>query len=301
MSACVESVCTSTMMPEAVEARGEEGARWTGARELARAVVERAWMALAGPREQKAPPIAHVHVESFYAAVEQAENARLKGKAVLVVGGGVVASASAEAAGRGAVAGMTVKAARKACPNAIVIPGDYARYAEYAGRVRRILETYAPGVEMAACGSFYLDFSEATLPFSAFEAKLRRMQAEILGQTGMSVSIGAGTSRMVAALAAREHRPCGLRVVGRGEEGEFLAPFGIERLRGIAKQHVAEMKEGGLRTIGELQRIPKGALVAAFGAAVGHRLWDVARGREVVDFGENADVAGGEVRCMVAA
>jgi len=150
--------------------------------------------------------------------------------------------------------------------------------------VREILETYAPAEEMIACGSFYLDFSDSTLPCSAFEAKLRRMQAEILGQTGLNAAIGAGTSRMVAALAAREHRPCGLRVVMRGDESTFLGAQPIEKMRGVGRKHIAALKESGLTTIGDLQRIPKGALVAAFGAGTGMRLWNQARGREAGDW-----------------
>jgi len=164
-----------------------------------------------------------------------------------------------------------------------VIPGNYARYVEYAARVQQILETFAPSVEMAACGSFYLDFSDSALPCSAFEMKLRRMQAEILGQTGLSAAVGAGSSRVVAALAAREHRPCGLRIVARGQEHEFLAPLPMGKMRGIGRDRVAILNESGFSTIGELQRIPKGALVAAFGARIGVRLWNLARGRETDD------------------
>ena len=230
------------------------------------------WARLASPREANAPAIVHVHAESFFAAVEQAENPRLRGRGVLVVGGEVVASASPEAASRGVVAGMTIRDARKTCPNAIVIPGEYARYAEYAERVRRILEEYCPSVEMTACGSFYLDFLDAPPPFSVFEAKLRRMQADILGQTGLSVAVGAGTSRLVAALAAREHRPCGLRIVARGEERAFLAPLPPEKLRGIGTGTISALRQGGIATLGELQRIPKPVLAASFGALVGHSL-----------------------------
>jgi len=231
-------------------------------------------------REAKIPPIVHVHVDSFYASVEQAENPCLRGKAVLVVGGGRVASASLEAQNRGAVAGMSIRDAVKACPGAIVVPGDYAGYAEFANRVRCILEAYGASVEMTACGSFYMDFSDSTLLYSKFEGRLRQMQAEILGQTGLSASVGAGASRMVASLAAREHRPCGLRIVSPGKEPQFLRPFPIEVLRGINCKYLRALTQGGLTTIGELQGIPKPALVAAFGAAVGHRIWDLARGQE---------------------
>jgi len=284
MNACVESVCPNTMIPESLETPVEAQVKPIGVHGEMRRWINRAWEAVAGPRELKAPPIAHVHVESFYAAVEQAQNPRLRGKAVLVLGGGVVASTSPEGQGRGVSAGMSVREALKACPTAIIVPGDYARYAEIAEQVRRILEKYDAAVEMKACGSFYLEFNCTALPFSQFGARLRQMQAEVLGETGLSASVGAGRSRIVAALAAREHRPCGLHVVALGAERDFLASFAIEKMQGIAAAHLSLLKQGGLKTVGELQRIPKAVLVTAFGAAIGQRMWNLVRGREAGDF-----------------
>ena len=281
MNACVESVCPRPILPEPLAPPVSAQGWRMPMREATRAWLGKLWLGVGGAREAKVPPVVHVRVESFYAAVEQAENPRLRGKAVLVVSAGSVASASPEAQSRGAVAGMKLGEARKTCPNAIVIPGDYGRYSEYAERVRRILETCGAPVEMTACGSFYLDFSGSRLSMVRFEGALRRMQTEILGQTGLSVSVGAGTSRMVAALAAREHRPCGLRIVIPGGEREFLRPFPIERVRGIGQKQMSALRQGGLSTVGELQQIPKPVLVAAFGAGIGERIWRVARGQDV--------------------
>ena len=301
MNACVESVCPSPVRPGASKAPPVEQPCREQVRDRARAWLPDALANVIGVGNPAIPAIVHVHIESFYAAVERTENPRLRGKAVLVVGGRAVASASLEAQKRGVRAGMTVRDALNAYPNVIVVPGDYARYAKRAERVRRILEAYASSVEMTACGSFYLDFAGETLPYSGFEAKLRRMQAEVLGQTGLSASVGAGTSRMVAALAAREHRPCGLRIVTPGDEGAFLKPLPIEELRGIGRNHISALMRGGLKTFGELQRIPKGALVAALGAPVGHRMWELARGRGVGDFIEPAKVAAEVVRSAATA
>ena len=133
---------------------------------------------------------------------------------------------------------------------------------------------------MTAFGSFHLDFSATKLSHAEFETKLRLMQAEILGGTGLHTSVGAGVSREIATLAAREHWPCGLRIEAPGTETAFLAPFPIEKLPGAAGALLATLRQRGIRTIGQLQRIPKPALVAALGATAGNRLWRAARGRD---------------------
>jgi hypothetical protein len=101
---------------------------------------------------------AWLDVDAFFASVEQVLNPRLRGKPVLV-GRGVVASASYEAKFLGVRTAMSFREALRICPKAIVVPGQYEHYADFAERVRRILETYTPAVETAALDDFYLDFA----------------------------------------------------------------------------------------------------------------------------------------------
>src|SRR5215472_7249510 len=232
----------------------------------------------------KLPHIVHVDVDAFFASVEQALNPGLRGKPVLV-GRGVVASASYEAKFRGVKTAMSFRDALRICPQAIVVAGKYEHYAEFAERVRRILETYTPAVETAALDDFYLDFAGTERLYPDFEATLRRLQTEILGRTGLSVSIGAARTKVVAAIASGLERPRGFRIVPPGTEEAFLAPLPVEKLHGIGHTHAGALTERGVMTIGQLRMIPKPVLVAAFGEAIGEQIWERARGldgREVI-------------------
>jgi len=108
---------------------------------------------------------------------------KLRGKPVLV-GRGCVASASYEAKFLGVKTAMGFREALRVCPQAIVVPGQYEHYADFAERVRRILETYTPAVETAALDDFYLDFAGTERLYPDYEAALRRLQSEIHGRTG---------------------------------------------------------------------------------------------------------------------
>ena len=68
-----------------------------------------------------APQIVHVDVDTFFASVKQVLDSHLRGKPVLV-GRGMVASASYEAKARGVKTAMTFRRALELCPNAIVVP-----------------------------------------------------------------------------------------------------------------------------------------------------------------------------------
>src|SRR5438876_10427457 len=230
------------------------------------------------------PNIVHVDVDAFFASVEQVLNPKLRGKPVLV-GRGCVASASYEAKFLGVKTAMGIREALRVCPQAIVVPGQYEHYADFAERVRRILETYTPAVETAALDDFYLDFAGTGRLYPDYEATLRRLQAEIRARTGLNVSIGAARTKVVASIASRLQRPRGFRMIAPGEEENFLTPLPVEKLHGIGHVHAGALAERGIATIGQLRQVPKPALQAAFGEAIGLQIWERARGldgREVL-------------------
>ena len=230
------------------------------------------------------PNIVHVDVDAFFASVEQVLNPKLRGKPVLV-GRGCVASASYEAKFLGVRTAMGFREALRICPQAIVVPGQYEHYADFAERVRRILETYTPAVETAALDDFYLDFAGTQRLYPDYQATLRRVQAEIRERTGLGVSVGAASTKVVASIASRLTRPRGFRMVAPGDEESFLTPLPVEKLHGIGHVHSGTLAERGIATIGQLRQVPKAALQAAFGEAIGQQIWERARGldgREVL-------------------
>ena len=305
MNACVENVATVAAVPpvaqddgaspaaNGVSAPDEKPIETLPETAHSKAVVpadKRSWFSTnwlgfgkARPAKEM-PHIVHVDVDAFFASVEQLLNAKLRGKPVLV-GRGVVASASYEAKFRGVKTAMTLRDALRICPKAIVVPGQYEHYADFAERVRGILETYTPAVETAALDDFYLDFAGTERLYPDFEATLRRLQAEILGRTGLSVSVGAGRTKVVASIASRLRRPRGFRIVAPGTEAAFLAPLAVEKLHGIGHIHAEALAERGVSTVAQLRVIPKPVLRAAFGEAIGQQIWERARGldgREVL-------------------
>jgi DNA polymerase-4 len=229
--------------------------------------------------DERTLKIVHADVDAFFASVEQVLDPHLRGKPVLV-GRGVVASASYEAKARGVRTAMTFRRAREICPEAIVVPGQYEHYADYAERVRRILETFTPAVETAALDDFYLDFTGTGRLYPDFPAVLRRLQQRVFDETGLGVSVGAATSKLVASVASRLIRPRGFRIIPPGAEEEFLAPLPIEKLHGIGHAHAATLRERGIETIGRLREVPLEALEAAFGRVIGRQLWERARGQD---------------------
>ena len=291
MDVCVESeIFTPTLEPLRADGTDQAGDRPADSSDSALPQTPRsepaaeenpwsawAWLGLCKVPARKIPNIVHVAVDAFFASAEQVLNPRLRGRPVLV-GRGCVASASYEAKALGVKTAMSFGEALRICPKAIVVPGQYEHYADFAERVRRILETYTPAVETAALDDFYLDFAGTERLYPDYCGTLRRLQAEILGCTGLAVSLGAARTKVVASIASRLQRPCGFRMVAPGEEESFLTPLPVEKLHGIDHVHASALVERGVSTIGQLRRVPKAALQAAFGEAIGQQIWERARG-----------------------
>src|SRR3972149_4533503 len=106
--------------------------------------------------------IAHVDMDAFYVSVELLFRPEVRGKPV-VVGApgdpfdklrasqrGVVAAASYEARKFGIHSAMPSRTAKRLCPEAIFLPGNYERYQEWSDKVRKILERFTPVVQMVS-------------------------------------------------------------------------------------------------------------------------------------------------------
>jgi DNA polymerase-4 len=228
------------------------------------------------------PSVVHVALDSFFASVEQALNPKLRARPVLV-GRKALASVSAEARMMGVRRTMTTAEALEFCPSAAVLPGRYGKYAEYAERVRRILETYGAKVEAGARDDFYMDFSDIQTSHPDLRGTLLRLQMDVLDQTGLTVSIGAASTRVVAQIASQIDGPRGLRIVPLHAEEGFLASLAPERLPGLAPEQASLLKASGVQTIAKLRRVPLPSLEEAFGGLFGRRIWDAARGRDTCE------------------
>jgi DNA polymerase IV len=231
----------------------------------------------ATPQSTAHPHIVHIHIHGFFAAVEQSLRSRLRGKPV-VVGGNTVISASSEAALLGITCGMATKQALTVCPAATVVSARHERYAEASERLGAILESYTPAVDSDSSCGFYLNFFGSAHLQGDFVGMLRRLQLEILKQSGLSVSVGAAKSQVTAAVASRIEQPGSIRIIASGTEAEYLASLPVEALDGFGSIDAKNLRLRGIATIGELRRVPLAALESAFGEPLARQIWHQARG-----------------------
>src|SRR6266852_1924256 len=105
--------------------------------------------------------IVHLDADAFFASVEQAADAKLRGKAIAVGGErrGIIASASYEARKFGVYTPMPTARARKLCPKLIVLPGDFERYEQFSTWMFSYAYDFTPSVEQTSIDEGYFDLS----------------------------------------------------------------------------------------------------------------------------------------------
>jgi DNA polymerase-4 len=222
------------------------------------------------PAEPAAPPrvkrvIAHLDCDAFYASVELLRRPELRGKAVIVAHDGprsVVTTASYEARRFGVGSAMPLSRARRMCPHAILVPPNFEAYRAISKALWAIVGERLGALQHLGLDEAYADLTGVEKPVRVLRQLVERVRAE----TGITVSVGLGPSRLIAKICSDLGKPAGFVAMGREEAAERFASASPKLLPGIGPKSVERLRELGIETIGQLQRTPQETLAARFGA-----------------------------------
>ena len=202
--------------------------------------------------------IIHLDMDAFYASVEQLDNPELKGRPVIVGGNsmrGVVSAASYEARKFKIHSAMPIAQAKRLCPHGAFLPVRMKRYREISNKVFSIFQKYTPLVEPLSLDEAFLDVTSSSRLFGRAEDIAKQIRAQVFAETGLTISAGVASSKLVAKIASDINKPDGLTIVPAGSEAEFLAPLPIKRMWGVGKKTQATLALLGVHTIGDIAGI----------------------------------------------
>src|SRR5882762_9015532 len=199
--------------------------------------------------------IVHLDADAFFAAVEQASDAKLRGKPVAVGGEkrGIIASASYEAREFGVFTPMPTARARKLCPKLIVLPGDFERYEQFSNWMFGYCYDFTPEVEQTSIDEGYFDLSAVPKPPAEIALTIRKAIGQKLKIT---VSEGIGSNKLVSAIASKLTKPAAFDHVLPGDEAAFLQPLPNKWLPGIGPKTSERLNAAGLAQIRHIAATP---------------------------------------------
>jgi DNA polymerase-4 len=229
--------------------------------------------------------ILHVDMDAFYASVEERDNPKLKGKAVVVGMGkrGVVSAANYEARKFGIRAAMPIYKAKALAPHAVFIAPNMARYAEVSEQVMAIFRDVTPQVEPISLDEAFLDVTGARRLLGSGIEIADQIRKRVEKDLGITCSVGIAHNKFIAKIASGRCKPNGVLEVDPEKMLEFLHPLAANEIWGVGPKTNELLEKMGLFTIADIANTPRSTLIRVLGQASGASLYELAWGRDYRD------------------
>jgi DNA polymerase IV len=230
--------------------------------------------------------------DAFFVAVARMIDPDGAGKEpLLIVGGtresrGVVCSASYEVRKFGVRSAMPISRALRLCPQAMCVPVPRRACGEKSHEIRAVLDRFAPLVEGASIDEWYMDLggTEKLYDNEPLATTAKRIRDAVTDATKLSISVGGGTSKLVAKLAVERGKPkpgtgaTGVHVVEPGDEERFLATFDLSDIPLIGPRFQERLAKLGMHKVPDVLQYDVPTLTRWLGEREAEWLYDRVRG-----------------------
>ena len=229
--------------------------------------------------------ILHVDMDAFYASVEERDNPKLKGKAVVVGAGkrGVVSAANYEARKFGIRAAMPVYKAKALAPHAVFVTPDIAKYSEVSKHVMQIFNDVTPYVEPISLDEAFLDVTGARKLLGSGKQIADLIRKRVEKEQGITCSVGIAHNKFIAKIASGHCKPNGVLEIDPAKMLDFLHPLAANEIWGVGPKTNEQLAKLGLITIADIANTPRSTLIKILGQAGGSSLYELAWGRDYRD------------------
>jgi len=261
------------------------------------------------------PPrrIAHLDMDAFFASVELLRYPQLKGLPVVIGGGrrseddallqshgdqplsqiplsafprlagytgrGVITTATYAARQFGVGSAMGLMKAAKRCPQAILLPVDFAEIRRLSRAFKDVILDIAPQMEDRGIDEVYIDFTDVPGGQRDGGRVLARLiQKTIFEHTGLTCSVGVAPNKLLAKMASEFNKPNGIAIVHESDLQSLIWPLACRKINGIGPKADAKLQGLGINTIGDLAQKDVDWLIDHFGQKTGAWLFDAAHG-----------------------
>ncbi|MFC4324063.1 DNA polymerase IV [Litchfieldia salsa] len=202
--------------------------------------------------------ILHVDMNSFYASVEMAYDATLKGKPLAIAGNveerrGIIITCSYEARRLGVKTTMPLWEAKRLCPHLIIKKPNFERYRKASLAMFEFLRSYTPVVEPVSVDEGYMDITECFEKGSPIELA-QEIQTKLYEQLKLPCSIGIAPNKFLAKMASDMKKPMGITILRKRDVPHVLWPLTVGEMHGIGSKTAEKLKGIGIETIGDLAK-----------------------------------------------
>ncbi|WP_018248063.1 DNA polymerase IV [Orenia marismortui] len=219
--------------------------------------------------------IIHVDMDAFYASIEQRDNFKLKGRAVIIGGKskrGVVSTASYEARKYGVHSAMPIIKARQLCPHGVYLRPNHQKYKEVSQQIREIFYQYTDLVEPLALDEAYLDVSANDKNSIKIAKEIKR---KIKSKLKLTASVGVSYNKFLAKLASDFNKPNGFKIISPFKAKDIIFPLDVSYLWGVGPKTEDKLKEMGFYKIKDIAKGDRNFLIRLLGKK-GYQVYNLA-------------------------
>ncbi|MBT2537615.1 DNA polymerase IV [Arthrobacter sp. ISL-69] len=224
-------------------------------------------------RELRRSSILHVDMDAFFVSVELRSRPGLRGKPVIVgypAERSVVLSASYEARAFGVKSAMPMAVAARMCPSAIIIEPRHKLYYEVSAQLMAIFGSITDLVEPLSVDEAFLDVGGAIRRLGSPREIGEIIRRRVLGELGITASVGIAASKFVAKIASTRCKPDGLLLIAPDETVAYLHSLPVNALWGVGAKTVEVLARMGIRTVADVAATPPASLKKSLGASGEH-------------------------------
>ncbi len=212
--------------------------------------------------------ILHVDMDAFYASVEQRDNPELRGKPLVVGGGGnrgVVAAASYEARKFGVRSAMPMSEANRRCDHLLQVRPRMSHYKAASKQIFQVFRDFTPLVEGLSLDEAFLDVTSSVRLFGTPEKIAQLIKQRIRDETQLTASVGVAHNKLVAKIASDLDKPDGLTLLLPEHYREKLDPLPVRVIPGIGKVTLQKLARSDIATVRDLRTASDRELEPIFG------------------------------------
>ncbi|HXL05188.1 MAG TPA: DNA polymerase IV [Bacillota bacterium] len=213
--------------------------------------------------------IIHIDMDAFFAAIEQQANPELRGKPVIVCGDpdarGVVSTASYEARLFGVRSAMSLKEAKRLCPQAVLVRGRHSYYGEISNRLLEVYRKYTPTVEPFSIDEAFLDVTGCERLYGDTCEIAHKIKTEVKRDFGLTCSVGIAPNKVLAKMASDMEKPNGFTVIRSQDVDSLIWPLPVRKLYGVGEKTSQVLESLGIKTVGAIAKMPVELLQEKFG------------------------------------
>ena len=157
-----------------------------------------------------------------------------------------MAAASYEARTFGVRSAIPMARAVRLCPELVIVPPDFRKYAAVSEQVFGLFRSVTPLVEPLSLDEAYLDVTENAWGEPLGVEVARRLKARIREETGLTASAGVAPNKFLAKIASGWKKPDGLTVIAPERMERFLQKLPVDALWGVGPVTARKLRAAGI-------------------------------------------------------